>query len=124
MNNNGRPRKSLTDEQKAQVEALASVLSQDQIADYFGITRPTFVAIMDRDPDVLLRYKRGKARAIKDVSQGLLQKALQGDTVCMMFYLKTQAGWRETNRVDHTSSDGTMSPTVIERRIIDPDGES
>ncbi len=124
MNKGGRPRKALSDEQKAQVEALAAVLSQEQVADYFGIGRNTFIAMMERDQEVLERYKRGKARAIKDVSQGLLQKALQGDTVCMMFYLKTQAGWRETNRVDHTSSDGTMSPTVIERRIIDPDGES
>ena len=41
----GRRAKKLTADQKAQVEALAAYLSQDQIADYLGITRPTFSAM-------------------------------------------------------------------------------
>lgn len=110
----GRPRKTLDDEQRAQVEALAAYLSQEQIADYFGITRPTFAAMIERDDDISLRYKRGKAKAIGTVAQGLLQKARSGDTASAIFYLKTQAGWRETAQVDHTSSDGSMKPQVIE----------
>jgi hypothetical protein len=117
MNKGGRPRKSLTDEQKAQVEALAAVLSQDQVADYFGIARNTFSAMMERDQEVFERYKRGKARAIKDVSQGLLQKALQGDTVCMMFYLKTQAGWREK---DKPEEDKNQQPINITFAAVEP----
>jgi hypothetical protein len=35
---------------------------------------------------------------------------MEGNTSAAMFYLKTQAGWRETQHIDHTSSDGTMSP--------------
>jgi hypothetical protein len=110
----GRKAKTLDDEQRAQVEALAAYLSQDQIADYFGITRPTFAAMIDRDEDISLRYKRGKAKAIGSVAQGLLQKARGGDTASAIFYLKTQAGWRETSHVDHTSSDLSMKPQVIE----------
>ena len=110
----GRKPKTLDDEQRAQVEALAAYLSQDQIADYFGITRPTFAAMIERDDDISLRYKRGKAKAIGTVAQGLLQKARSGDTASAIFYLKTQAGWRETAQVDHTSSDGSMKPQVIE----------
>lgn len=106
----GRPPITLTDEQRAQVEALAAYLSQEQIADYFGFTRPTFAAMMERDPDISLRYKRGKSKAIGAVAQGLLQKARSGDTASTIFYLKTQAGWRETNHVDLTSSDGSMTP--------------
>lgn len=106
----GRKPKELTGEQTVQVEALAAYLSQDQIADYFGITRPTFAAMIERDADISLRYKRGKAKAIGAVAQNLIKKAREGDNACMMFYLKTQAGWRETNQVDHTSSDGTMTP--------------
>ncbi len=117
MNKGGRPRKALTDEQKAQVEALASVLSQDQIADYFGITRTTFVAIMDRDPDVFVRYKKGKARAIGEIGQGLLQKAREGDTACMMFYLKTQAGWREKDKAEE---DKNQQPINITFAPIEP----
>jgi len=107
----GRKPKQLDDEQRAQVEALAAYLSQDQIADYFGITRPTFAAMIDRDDDISLRYKRGKAKAIGAVAQNLIRKAREGDNACMMFYLKTQAGWRETQAVEHTSPDGSMSPS-------------
>lgn len=114
-----RPRKELTDEQRAQVEALAAYLSQDQIADYFGITRPTFAAMIERDAEISLRYKRGKAKAIGAVAQGLLQKARSGDTTSAIFYLKTQAGWRETQNVDHTTNGKDMPPQQIVIRAAD-----
>ena len=31
-----------------------------------------------------------------------------------IFYLKTQGGWRETQSVDLSNSDGSLNPTVIE----------
>lgn len=115
--------KTLTEDQRAQVEALAAYLTQDQIADYFGMARNTFLAICDREPDVLERYKRGKARAIGAVAQGLIQQARNGDKVAAMFYLKTQAGWRETNHIDHTSSDGSMKPSTIVIKAADAGGD-
>jgi IS30 family transposase len=109
----------LNDEQRVQVEALAAYLSQEQIADYFGIARSTWYQLLERDPEVAERYKRGKSQAIMTVAQGLLQKARDGDTTSAIFYLKTQAGWRETNRVEHAGPDGGPVQ-VITRRIIDP----
>lgn len=94
-NKGGRPPRSLTPEQVSQVEALASVLSLEQVADYLGMSKTTFYAIMERDPAVCERYKKGKARAIGAVAQGLLKKARDGDTTSAIFYLKTQAGWKE-----------------------------
>ncbi|WP_287432361.1 hypothetical protein [Maritimibacter sp.] len=90
-----RPRIVLTEDQCREVETLAALLNQDQIADYFGIARNTFRAICERDEEVLARYKRGKAKAIAHVANGLLQKARAGDTTSSIFYLKTQAGWRD-----------------------------
>ncbi len=109
-NKGGRPTIKLTDEQVAQTEALGAVLSIEQIADYFGIGKTTFYAIMERQPEVNERYKKGKAKAIGSVAQGLLQQAKSGNTTAAMFYLKTQAGWRETQNMNHTSDDGSMSP--------------
>lgn len=112
-NKGGRPPRSLTPEQVSQVEALASVLSLEQVADYLGMSKTTFYAIMERDPAVCERYKKGKARAIGAVAQGLLKKARDGDTTSAIFYLKTQAGWKEgmdKQIIDHTSSDGSMTP--------------
>lgn len=91
-----RPTIVLDPEQVREVETLAALLNQDQIADYLGISRTTFRAICERDEEVAVRYKRGKAKAIAHVANGLLQKARAGDTTSSIFYLKTQAGWRET----------------------------
>jgi len=104
-----RKARKLDDGEIAQVEALAAYLSQEQIADYFGIGRTTWYAILDRQPEVAEHYKKGKAKAIVAIAQGLIQQARGGDKVAQMFYLKTQAGWCETSKLDHTSSDGSLS---------------
>lgn len=96
---------SLTEAQKAEVETLASVLSAEQIADFFAISRRTFYSMMARDEEIAARYKRGKAKAIGAIAQGLINKARGGDTASMIFFLKTQAGWRETTHIEHTLPD-------------------
>lgn len=81
-------------------------MSQEQMADYFGMGKTTWYSLLERDPEVSERYKRGKAKAIGTVAQGLLQKARDGDTTSAIFYLKTQAGWRETQKLEHSGPDG------------------
>jgi hypothetical protein len=102
---------TLTEAQRQEVETLAALLNQDQIADYLGISRTTFHEIRGRDPDVAERYKRGKAKAIAHVANGLLRQARGGDTTSMIFYLKTQAGWRETARLEHAGDPD--APVVV-----------
>jgi len=106
-----RPCKELTKAQKAEVETLAAVLTTAQIADYFGIGRTTFFAMLERDEEVAARYKSGKAKAIGAIAQSLITKARAGDTASMIFYLKTQAGWRETSAVEHSTPEG--GPLVV-----------
>jgi hypothetical protein len=96
----GRRALTLSEAQLAEVETLAAILSAGQIADYFGIGRTTFFAMIRRDEVIAERYKRGKARAIGAIAQSLITKARAGDTASMIFYLKTQAGWRETLQVE------------------------
>ena len=119
-----RKARKLDDGEIAQVEALAAYLSQEQIADYFGIGRTTWYAILDRQPKVAEHYKKGKAKAIGKIAQSLIKQAMDGDKVAAMFYLKTQAGWRETQGHDHTSSDGSMTPSIIERVIVRPESKA
>ena len=90
-----RPQKTLDEKQIAQVEALASVLTLEQIADYFGVARNTFTAICERQPEVFAHYKKGKTKAIANVAQNLIKQAQDGNTTASIFFLKTQAGWRE-----------------------------
>ena len=106
----GRPRTVITDDQKQQIEKLAAVLTVEQLADFLGIGRTTFYEIMERDEEISVRYKRGRANAIGGVAKNLVQKAMNGDNAAMIFYLKTQAGWKEQQGIDHISSDGSMSP--------------
>ena len=106
--NAGRPEKVLTPEQVEQVETLASVLTTEQLADYFGIGRRTFYDIMQRDEDIAARYKRGKAKAIGIVAKNLMEKARSGNIAAQIFFLKTQAGWKETVAVENV-----VPPTVV-----------
>jgi hypothetical protein len=91
-----RPHITLTDAQRAEVETLAAVLNAEQIADFLGFGRTTFFALLNRDEALSERYKRGKARAIGAVAQSLVTKARAGNVTAMIFFLKTQGGWRET----------------------------
>lgn len=105
-----RPQVELTSAQAAQVEALAAYLSKGQIADYFGIARSTFDAILERDEQVFIHYKKGKAKAIANVAQGLIKQAIDGNMTAAIFYLKTQAGWRET---DEQAANNGSNPTPV-----------
>jgi hypothetical protein len=116
----GRAPTTLSPEQKREVETLAAVLNAQQIADYFGIGRTTFFALIDRDPEIAERYKRGKARAIGAIAQGLIAKARSGDTACMIFYLKCQAGWREQAalEIDVLEAAPARAPSLSARETI------
>jgi hypothetical protein len=122
----GRPAKTLSEKQRGEVETLAAFLSIEQLADYFGIGRTTFYALAEKDPEILEHYKRGKSKAIAHIAQGLIQKARAGDTTSAIFFLKTQARWRETERHEITGADGgPLELSRIERVIVDkvkPDG--
>ncbi len=104
----------------AQVEALAHVLNTEQMADYFGIGRTTFYEIMDRQPDVSERYKKGRAKGVGGVAKGLLKSALEGNTTAQIFYLKTQAGWKETTInevVDKTPPQKKMTTEELQAEL-------
>lgn len=107
----GRPARVLSEKEINQVEALAQYLTIAQIADYLGIAERTFSGVRERQPEVSAAYKRGRARAISKIAGNVVAKALKGDNACMFFYLKTQAGWRET--VDITSGDAPLMPPQI-----------
>lgn len=109
----GRPPVVFDDKQIAQVESLASVLTKGQIADYFEVSEPTFRAIEQRQPEVSYAYKKGKAKAIAMVAGNLLSQAKAGNITAQCFYLKTQGGWRETEKVEHNHA-----PVSIE--IVNP----
>ena len=120
VNKGGRPKIVLSEEQRKELETLAAVLSTEQIADYFGISRRVFFDIIDRDEEVSALYKKGKAKAVGFVAQNLIQKARSGDLGAQIFYLKTQAGWKETQRVEGA---GNVGEHIVAYKWLDDDDE-
>lgn len=98
--------KTLTAEQLNELETLAKVLNQDQIADYFGMCRKTFYEMVQRDPEVSTRFARGRATCINEVANSLILQALSGNTSAATFYLKTQAGWRDNVEAEAETETG------------------
>ena len=94
-----------------------------QIADHFGISVKTFQRVMERQPDVMTAYKKGKSSKIKYVASKLMDKINDGDLTAIIFFMKTQAGWTEKQAMELTSPDGTMTPTRIERVFVDPSND-
>lgn len=111
-NKGGRPKKKLGQKELIELEALSSALSVDQIADYFGIGRTCFYEILKRQPEVNERYKKGRAKVVADIAEGLIQSAIDGDNTARIFYLKTQAGWKETVKNEHSGVDGKAIETI------------
>ena len=92
----GRPVIELTAEQIIELKALASVLNKSQVADYFGISENTLRAIEKRQPEVFAAYKKGRVNQVVGMGTNLIQLAKAGSVAANIFYLKTQAGWKES----------------------------
>lgn len=66
-----------------------------------GTRQEVIADILDIDPKTLRKCYRkeldqSKAKANAKVGGSLYNKAIGGDTSAMIFWMKTQAGWRET----------------------------
>jgi len=94
-NGGGRPIVEFTSDQITQVEALAAVLTKGQIADYFNISETTLRAVEERQSEVSDAYKKGRARQYASMGSNLIRLAKAGNVAANIFYLKTQAGWKE-----------------------------
>jgi hypothetical protein len=109
-----------TDAQRQLVQLHATIgTPQKTIAGIIGIDDKTLAKHYREELDLAM------AKANAAIGGALFSKAKGGDTTAMIFWMKTRARWKEQHQVDHTSSDGTMTPHVIERVIVQakPDGQ-
>ena len=97
----GRPQFIKKDDDKKTVEALAIAgVTQRLIAQIVKISEPTLRKHFREELDT------SKARANAVISQALFKNAKDGNVAAQIFWLKTQAGWRETNYHELTGKDG------------------
>jgi len=86
-----------------------------QLHTMVGTTQADTARVLDIDEKTLRKYYRdeldlAKAKANATIGGALFNQAKSGDTSAMIFWMKTQAGWRERKDINHTSEDGSMSP--------------
>lgn len=101
-----------TDDERALVRQMAAVgIPQEQIALCIrnGITADT---LFKHFKDEL---RESKIRANAKIAGNLYNKAMNGDTAAMIFWLKTQARWSEKHEVEVS---GAIN--VVERVIVRP----
>lgn len=106
-----------TDTTRAEVSALASYgIPQDDIAAYLDIDAKTLRKWYRTELDVsMLKANANVSKFLYNAASGKSLTSVKGATHadCVraaMFWAKTRMGWRETERVEHTSPDGSMTP--------------
>lgn len=86
-----------------------------------GTSQEDIARVIGIDPKTLrLHYREeldlAAAKANATIGGALFNKDKGGDTAAMIFWMKTRARWAETQTIQHTSPDGSMSP----QPTIDP----
>jgi len=76
-----------------------------QLHTMVGTTQADIARVLDIDEKTLRKYYRdeldlAKSKANATIGGALFNKAKTGDTSAMIFWMKTQAGWRETKEPD------------------------
>lgn len=104
-----------TEKTRAEIIALRSYgVPIKEVAAYIGIDDKTLYKYYRDELDnsaIKANANVGKFLYQAASGQALATGATHSDCVrAAMFWAKTRMGWRETQHIDHTSSDGTMSP--------------
>ena len=105
-----------TAKERQQVEALAGVgLPHDQIG---ALVRDGVCT------DVIRQYfakelKAGKAKASAKIGQTLFNRAIGGETAALIWWTKSQMGWKEKRAHELTGADGSpLEFAKIERVVM------
>jgi len=107
------------------VETLAGYgLTEDEIADFIGISRATLAVYKGIHPEFLDVLKRGKTKADGLVTQALYKRALNGDVTACIFWLKNRQRdrWRDRHDIDHAGEVAAKVSGQVVFLMPRPDG--
>ncbi len=102
MKKNTRKSNKLENVNLEQVENIASLgLTDEEIAIILGIS-PRTLYYWKKNPVFLQALKRGKLKADAQITKSLYEKAKNGDTTAMIFWLKNRRPdlWRDKREVE------------------------
>lgn len=99
-----RPRKQPPRNAVARIEELAQEgWNFAGIAKNLGVSHVTLRRWCDESPEFEEAITRGRTDLEFKLQNKLLEKALAGDTVAILFYLKSRFGWREGDQSDNSN---------------------
>ena len=87
-----------------------------------SVARKTMYAFMRRHPSVAEALAEARETMLDNAESALYRQVLEGNTVAMIFFLKTQGksrGYVERAQVEHSGPDGSALVIQIERRKDD-----
>ena len=100
------------------VETLAGQgLTSEQIADCLGIARATLYDKAKNYEEFSDAIKRGKGKAAGFVTGKLFEQIRKDNLTAMIFYIKTQLNWKETESKELTGKDG--APLQTDKREVE-----
>ena len=114
----------LTNDQIAEVERMAELAcTHDEISHILGVSPATFRNRMDDQGGVRGAYEKGRAKGHEEVKGALRKQIRDGNVTAMIFYLKTQCGWKDTQTIEHTGPHGGAIQLVeIHTPVLTADG--
>lgn len=115
----GRPRKMrVTPEMIRQVETMAGLgMKMPEIGLVLNLGARTLRRYKEQEPLLQAAYERGRAAGAMIVQKSLRLLIADGNVAATIFYLKTQCGWREKDRIEVSGPDG--GPIPVENRTAD-----
>jgi hypothetical protein len=117
----GRPKWIPTPKDILKAEELAARgLTKEQIAHYLCISYDTLNERTKEIAEFSDAIKRGQAFGIEKIANSLFETALSGNVTAQIFYLKSRAGWKETEIQEikqETSTQNTVTLELVDARI-------
>ena len=113
----GAPAKVLSKEQIEELEHLSAGMTVAQLAQYFGMGETTFNALKSKNVDIAEAYKKYRAKGISQafgVLWDIIMSKSPQSLTAVMFYLKTQAGYRERQEVEVGVGENTVGKLLIQ----------
>ena len=112
-----------TDKTRAEVSALYSYgIPQEEIAGFIGVDAKTLRRHYRQELDTAhVKAHAAVGRFLYQNATGATLKEGASHSDCVraaMFWAKTRMQWRETNALDVTSSDGSMTPVANQDAVL------
>lgn len=110
----GRPKWTPTEQDIAKAEELVAMgHTMENVGLLLNKNRDTLFERIKDTPEFSDAIKRGRSGADNLVLSEYWKKIKAGETACILFYMKTRMGWKETQVVENTGKDGGPIKTEV-----------